>query len=153
MEANTVPKSFLQQAPQLYTESIKLKYLCNGSYFVKRHSLPMNTISLMGLGHSYHSPTLNELNWVWTCEKSFSNGSLEGLIDCFTCWVFLWSEPRWQFLSDQLTLIRWAAVVERTIRYLMSVPRRFTVVGSLNFKLFQRSPWNGSATFDFPSSH
>lgn len=52
---------------QLYTESIKLKYLCNGSYFVKRHSLPMNIITVMGRICTvlvYHSPTLNELNWV-----------------------------------------------------------------------------------------
>ena len=80
---------------QLYTESIKLKYLCKGSYFVKRHSLPMNIITMMAHVYAvfvYHSPTLKELNWVWTCEKYVSNGSLEGLIDCYSCWVFLWSQ-------------------------------------------------------------
>lgn len=43
---------------QLYTESIKLKYLCNGSYCVQRHSLSMNIITVTGLVHAYHSPTL-----------------------------------------------------------------------------------------------
>lgn len=51
---------------QLYTESIKLKYLCNGSYSVKRHSLSMNIITALGrvdASFVYHSPTLNQLNW------------------------------------------------------------------------------------------
>lgn len=54
---------------RLYTESIKLKYLCNGSSFVRRHSLSMNIITVTGLVHAHNSPTLNELNRARTCEK------------------------------------------------------------------------------------
>lgn len=65
---------------QLYIESIMLKFLRNGSYFVQRHSLSMNIITVMGRVYAFfvfHSPTLNELNWVWTSQKYFWNGSSE----------------------------------------------------------------------------
>lgn len=66
---------------QLYTESIKLKYLRSASYSVNRHSLPMNIITVMGCVYAF-STTLKELNWVWICESYFSNASFVGLINC-----------------------------------------------------------------------
>lgn len=82
---------------QLYTESIKLKYLCNGSYFAKRHSLPMNIITVMGHVYAvfvYHSPkfTWTELGLnLWEELFKWFIWGLDRLLK-HTCWVFLWSQ-------------------------------------------------------------
>lgn len=75
---------------QLYTESIKLKYLCSASCFVKRPSLPMNIITVMGCIYAF-ATTLKELNWGWIVRGAFQMLHL-------WAWLTVKSSPRAVFV-------------------------------------------------------